>query len=78
MGPEYRWRLRRRGAVALGGAGGDDDLGELTFAAVHERTNRLAAALVDKGIAEGDSVALDSYELICELIRRPISLWPIE
>lgn len=25
---------------------------------MHERTNRLAAALVDAGIAEGDSVAL--------------------
>lgn len=35
-----------------------DDLGGLTFAEVHERTNRLAAALAGAGIGEGDGVAL--------------------
>ena len=35
-----------------------DDLGRLTFAEVHERTNRLASALADRGVLEGDGVAL--------------------
>ena len=33
-----------------------DELGTLTFKDVHERTNRLANALADAGIGEGDNV----------------------
>ncbi|HEX8744091.1 MAG TPA: AMP-binding protein [Thermoleophilaceae bacterium] len=35
-----------------------DDLGRLTFAEVHERTNRLASGLADAGVLEGDGVAI--------------------
>ena len=35
-----------------------DELGRLTFAEVHERTNRLATAWMDDGLGEGDSVAI--------------------
>ncbi|MEA2373889.1 MAG: hypothetical protein QOD53_352, partial [Thermoleophilaceae bacterium] len=35
-----------------------DELGRLTFAEVHDRTNRLANSLSDAGILEGDSVGL--------------------
>jgi acyl-CoA synthetase (AMP-forming)/AMP-acid ligase II len=35
-----------------------DDLGTLTFAEVHRRTNALAHALRDAGVAEGSSVAI--------------------
>jgi acyl-CoA synthetase (AMP-forming)/AMP-acid ligase II len=35
-----------------------DELGSLTFAEVHRRTNGLAHALADRGIAEGDNVAI--------------------
>ena len=35
-----------------------DELGELTFAEVHERSNRLARALTKQGIEEGDGVAI--------------------
>jgi fatty-acyl-CoA synthase len=35
-----------------------DDLGRLTFAEVHERTNRLAHGLADAGVLEGDGVAI--------------------
>jgi acyl-CoA synthetase (AMP-forming)/AMP-acid ligase II len=35
-----------------------DELGTLTFAEVHDRTNRLANALSDEGIGEGDNVAI--------------------
>jgi acyl-CoA synthetase (AMP-forming)/AMP-acid ligase II/uncharacterized membrane protein len=35
-----------------------DDLGRLTFAEVHERTNRLANAMADRGVLEGDGVAI--------------------
>jgi fatty-acyl-CoA synthase len=35
-----------------------DDLGRLTFAEVHERTNRLASGLSDAGVLEGDGVAI--------------------
>ena len=35
-----------------------DELGELTFAEVHSRSNRLARALAEQGIREGDGVAL--------------------
>jgi len=63
------WKIARWGQSAAGAyaAGAQlrpgepaviDDLGELTFAEAHERTNRLAAALADEGIGEGDSVAL--------------------
>ncbi len=35
-----------------------DELGSLTFKDVHERTNRLASALSDRGVGEGDGVAI--------------------
>jgi fatty-acyl-CoA synthase len=35
-----------------------DELGTLTYADVHRRTNRLAHSLADRGIVEGDGVAL--------------------
>jgi acyl-CoA synthetase (AMP-forming)/AMP-acid ligase II len=35
-----------------------DELGSLTFAEVHRRTNSLANALSDAGVGEGDSVAI--------------------
>ena len=35
-----------------------DELGQLTFREVHERTNALAHALADDGVNEGDSVAI--------------------
>jgi fatty-acyl-CoA synthase len=35
-----------------------DELGSLTFAEVHRRTNGLAHALADRGIGEGDPVAI--------------------
>lgn len=59
-----RWGQSSAGAYAAGARlrpeelAVIDDLGELTFAEVHGRTNRLAAALADEGIGQGDSVAL--------------------
>ena len=35
-----------------------DELGRLTFAEVHERTNRLVSGLADAGVVEGDGVAI--------------------
>ena len=35
-----------------------DELGELTFGEMHDRSNRLARALADLGIGEGDSIAV--------------------
>ncbi len=35
-----------------------DELGTLTFAEVHDRTNRIAHALADRGVREGDNVAV--------------------
>jgi fatty-acyl-CoA synthase len=35
-----------------------DDLGTLSFGEIHERTNRLAHAFTDRGIGEGDNVAI--------------------
>jgi acyl-CoA synthetase (AMP-forming)/AMP-acid ligase II len=35
-----------------------DELGRLTFAEVHDRTNRLANALVDAGLKEGDTIGV--------------------
>jgi fatty-acyl-CoA synthase len=35
-----------------------DELGRLTFAEVHDRTNRLANAWADAGIVEGDSIGI--------------------
>jgi fatty-acyl-CoA synthase len=35
-----------------------DELGSLTFKDVNERTNRLASALSDRGVGEGDGVAI--------------------
>jgi acyl-CoA synthetase (AMP-forming)/AMP-acid ligase II len=35
-----------------------DELGQLTFKEIHERTNALAHALADDGVNEGDSVAI--------------------
>ena len=59
-----RWGQSAAGAYAAGAQlrprepAVIDDLGELTFAEVHERTNRLGSALADEGIGAGDSVAL--------------------
>jgi len=35
-----------------------DELGQLTFSEIHQRTNRLAHALADHGVNEGDSVGI--------------------
>ncbi|MBO0844500.1 MAG: long-chain-fatty-acid--CoA ligase FadD2 [Nocardioides sp.] len=35
-----------------------DELGDLTFGEIHRRSNALARALADRGVAEGDSVAV--------------------
>ena len=35
-----------------------DELGQLTFREIHERTNALAHALADDGVNEGDNVAI--------------------
>ena len=35
-----------------------DELGELTFAELHERSNRLAAALRSRGVGAGDGIAI--------------------
>ncbi|HTJ61898.1 MAG TPA: AMP-binding protein, partial [Candidatus Saccharimonadales bacterium] len=35
-----------------------DELGSLTFAEMHRRSNALARALADRGVREGDSVAV--------------------
>ena len=59
-----RWGQSAAGAYAAGAElrPGEpaviDDLGALTFAEMHERTNRLGSALADEGIGAGDSVAL--------------------
>ena len=61
--------LRRWGASPAAGAAAAairypdetmiiDELGELTFAEVHERSNKLANAFADQGISEGDGVAI--------------------
>ena len=61
--------LRRWGASPAAGAAAAairypdetmiiDELGELTFAEVHRRSNRLARALAERGVGEGDGVAL--------------------
>ncbi len=61
--------LRRWGASPAAGAAAAairypdetmiiDELGELTFAEVHERSNKLAQAFAEQGIAEGDGVAI--------------------
>ncbi|MDX6587809.1 MAG: hypothetical protein QOI31_2282 [Solirubrobacterales bacterium] len=61
--------LRRWGASPAAGAAAAairypnetmiiDELGELTFAGVHERSNKLAHAFAEKGISEGDGIAI--------------------
>jgi acyl-CoA synthetase (AMP-forming)/AMP-acid ligase II len=61
--------LRRWGASPAAGAAAAairypdetmiiDELGELTFAEVHERSNKLANAFAGQGISEGDGVAI--------------------
>ena len=35
-----------------------DERGDLTFGEMHRRSNALARALAERGVAEGDSVAL--------------------
>jgi acyl-CoA synthetase (AMP-forming)/AMP-acid ligase II len=61
--------LRRWGASPAAGAAAAairypnetmiiDELGELTFSEVHERSNKLANALAEKGISEGDGIAI--------------------
>ncbi|HEY1968817.1 MAG TPA: AMP-binding protein [Pseudonocardia sp.] len=46
-----------------------DDRGVLTFAEVHERSDRLAQALADRGVAEGTSIAV-----LCRNHRGPVEL----
>jgi len=59
-----RWGKGLASAVALNALrDGDrialiDELGPLTHAELHERTNRLAHALADRGVGEGDGLAL--------------------
>jgi acyl-CoA synthetase (AMP-forming)/AMP-acid ligase II/carbon monoxide dehydrogenase subunit G len=59
-----KWgRSPAAGAIALADRFGDetmivDELGTLTFAEVHTRTNALAHSLSDMGIVEGDGVAI--------------------
>jgi fatty-acyl-CoA synthase len=59
-----RWgRSPAAGAIALANRFPDeaavvDELGTLTFGAVHERTNALAHALSDLGVVEGDGVGI--------------------
>src|SRR3954451_23550140 len=36
----------------------EDELGDLTFQEVHRRSNALANALQDRGVVEGDGVAI--------------------
>ena len=61
--------LRRWGASPAAGAAAAairypdetmiiDELGELSFAEVHERSNKLAHAFADQGIGEGDGIAI--------------------
>ena len=45
--------LRDPGRVAL-----IDERGPLTFGEIHERSNALARALAERGVREGDGVAL--------------------
>src|SRR3954447_25474388 len=35
-----------------------DELGELTFKEIHQRSNALATALLDRGVVEGDGIAI--------------------
>ena len=52
-------RLRRAGrALARTRSGVVDELGELTFGEIHRRSNALARALAERGVGEGDSVAV--------------------
>jgi acyl-CoA synthetase (AMP-forming)/AMP-acid ligase II/carbon monoxide dehydrogenase subunit G len=59
-----RWgRSPAAGAIALGDRFGDetmvvDELGALTFAEMHTRTNALAHSLSDMGVVEGDGVGI--------------------
>ena len=46
-----------------------DDHGMLTFAEVHERSDRLAHALADRGVEQGSSIAL-----LCRNHRGPVEL----
>jgi fatty-acyl-CoA synthase len=46
-----------------------DDRGVLTFAEVHERSDRLAHALADRGVGEGTSIAV-----LCRNHRGPVEL----
>jgi acyl-CoA synthetase (AMP-forming)/AMP-acid ligase II len=46
-----------------------DDRGTLTFAEVHQRSDRLAHALADRGVDEGTSIAL-----LCRNHRGPVEL----
>lgn len=55
-----RWRHPHRLAIV-------DDRGTLTFAEVHDRTDRLARALADRGVAPGSRVAV-----LCRNHRGPI------
>jgi fatty-acyl-CoA synthase len=65
MGHAYlRWGPTPAAGYAVGAARHPDvvaivdELGTLTFADVHERSNRLANALADAGLGEGDGVAV--------------------
>jgi fatty-acyl-CoA synthase len=59
-----RWGATPAAAVAAAAArypeevGLIDEMGELTFAEIHRRSNALANALSDRGVGEGDGVAI--------------------
>src|SRR5690349_15709858 len=60
----YRWGFTPAAAYAAAAARYPndtaliDDLGDLTFLEVHRRSNALATALQDRGVVEGDGVAI--------------------
>ena len=58
MGDRPRRRIRSLAARNPNGVGIIDDLGELTWGDLHRRSNSLARALAERGVAEGDSVAV--------------------
>ena len=59
LGDRPRRRVRRAGVRGARPASAlIDELGELTYAEIDERSNRLADALRDRGVGAGDGVAI--------------------